>query len=104
MEEDLPVDQHMLIACIAPRPVYIVSGINDMWADNLGEYLSAFYATPVYELFGLEGQKSMKRPHINQAVDGRADWRGTGFPHPKTVGRDRDPGQPEGGLSSASRR
>ncbi|MFT6809267.1 MAG: hypothetical protein ACJA01_002503 [Saprospiraceae bacterium] len=71
-EEDLPVDQHMLLACIAPRPVYIVSGINDMWADNMGEYLSAHYATPVYELFGLKGQKTLERPNINEPVDDRA--------------------------------
>ena len=71
-EEDLPVDQHMLLACIAPRPVYIMSGINDMWADNMGEYLSAHHATPVYELFGLKGQPSKDRPRINEPVDNRA--------------------------------
>lgn len=71
-EEDFPVDQHMLLACIAPRPVYIVSGINDMWADNMGEYLSTHYATPVYELFGLKGQASLERPTINEAADDRA--------------------------------
>ncbi|MCK5442841.1 MAG: acetylxylan esterase, partial [Maribacter sp.] len=72
VEEDLPVDQHMLLACIAPRPVYVVSGINDMWADNMGEYLSAHYATPVYELFGLKGQPSIDRPQVNIPADDRA--------------------------------
>ena len=71
-EEDLPVDQHLLIACIAPRPVYIMSGIDDMWADNMGEYLSAHHATPVYELFGLKGQASRERPRVNEPAEDRA--------------------------------
>jgi len=71
-EEDLPVDQHMLIACIAPRPIYITSGINDLWADNMGEYVSAHSATPVYELFGLKGQNTEKRPKINEPANNRA--------------------------------
>jgi hypothetical protein len=71
-EADLPVDQHMLIACIAPRPVYITSGINDMWADNMGEYVSAYYATPVYELFGLQGQETKERPRVNEPANNRA--------------------------------
>ena len=71
-EADLPVDQHMLIACIAPRPVYITSGINDMWADNMGEYVSAYNATPVYELFGLQGQETKERPRVNEPANNRA--------------------------------
>lgn len=71
-ENDLPVDQHMLLACIAPRPLYVTSGINDLWADNMGEYLSAHHATPVYELFGLEGQSTLERPRINEPADNRA--------------------------------
>lgn len=71
-EEDLPVDQHMLLACIAPRPVYIMSGINDMWADNLGEYISSYHATPVYELFGLKGQSKIDRPRVNEPAADRA--------------------------------
>jgi hypothetical protein len=72
VEEDLPIDQHMLIACIAPRPVYVVSGINDMWADNMGEYLSTHHATPVYGLFGLNGQATEERPKVNEPADERA--------------------------------
>jgi hypothetical protein len=71
-ENDLPIDQHMLLACIAPRPLYVVSGINDLWADNQGEYLSAHYATPVYELFEKEGQPTIERPRINEPADNRA--------------------------------
>lgn len=67
-EEALPADQHELIALIAPRPVYIASAEEDKWADPKGEFLSAFYATPVYNLFGKVGMLSDNMPAVNQPV------------------------------------
>lgn len=65
-EDALPVDQHMLIALMAPRPVYIASAVEDRWADPRGEFLSGVGATPVYHLFGKQGLEERGDPAVDQ--------------------------------------
>lgn len=63
-----PVDQHMLIALMAPRPVYIASASEDDWADQKGEFLSGRHAGSVYALFGKQGLGMDEPPAIDQPV------------------------------------
>lgn len=67
-EDELPFDQHMLMALIAPRPLYVCSASEDLLADPKGEFLSCVHAGPVYRLFGLRGVRETKWPEPDRPI------------------------------------
>jgi hypothetical protein len=64
-EEEMRVDQHQLLALIAPRPVLLGNARRDVWSDPNGAFRAALGADPAYELLGSEGLEQ----------DRLGDWR-----------------------------
>jgi hypothetical protein len=57
-----PVDAHMLVALVAPRPLLLQTGDKDFWSDPKGEFLAAVAAGPVYRLLGKNGLEADQMP------------------------------------------
>ena len=49
---DMPVDQHSLMATLAPRPLYVSNAQHDLWADQKGQWIGTYNAAPSYQLYG----------------------------------------------------
>jgi len=53
--EDMPFDQHFLLASIAPRHVYVASSSLDSWADPKTQYLTCAAVNDYFERRGVTG-------------------------------------------------
>lgn len=71
-EDALPIDQHMLLSLIAPRPLYITNASQDLWADPRGSYLALLNAQKVYALYKKQMPLPPHPPPVNTLVTASA--------------------------------
>ncbi len=64
----LPVDAHMLVALMAPRPALLQTGDKDGWSDPKGEFLAAVAAGPVFRLLGKQGLDTDRWPPAGEPI------------------------------------
>jgi hypothetical protein len=62
------VDAHMLVALMAPRPVFLQTGNQDYWSDPKGEFLAAVAAEPVFKLLGKQGLGTDQMPAAGESI------------------------------------
>ena len=67
-ENEIPFDQHELVALIAPRAIYMAGGSEDLWTDPRGCYEAMVAASPVYALFGQQPISSDQMPDVGQQL------------------------------------
>lgn len=67
-EDALPIDQHMLLALVAPRALYVASADADLWSDPRGEFLSLVHASPVYALWGERPLRADEMPPLDRPL------------------------------------
>lgn len=65
---EMPVDQHLLLSLMAPKPLYVTSASEDLWADPRGEFLGLKNAEPVYTLYKKVGILGSNSPSIENPV------------------------------------
>lgn len=73
-EAALPIDQHQLLALMAPRPLYVASASDDQWADPRGEFLATRLAGQAYVELGLPGLRLDELPAPNTASVGHVSY------------------------------
>ena len=73
-EAALPVDQHQLLSLIAPRPLYVASATDDLWADPRGEFLGLQAASSVYRLLGVAMPELDAMPPANARITGAVGY------------------------------
>ena len=67
-EADLPIDQHMLLALIAPRALYVASADEDLWSDPRGEFLAVAESSPAFALYGEPAIAAAAMPGLDRPI------------------------------------
>ena len=81
-ESAMPIDQHQLLALVAPRALHVASAIDDRWADPRGEFLATQAADEVWRLHGIRGLGVTEMPAVDTPVGSHVRY------HVRTGGHD----------------
>ena len=73
-EANMPFDQHQLLALAAPRPLYVASASEDLWADPKGEFLATQLAGELYKQIGGQPLALKDFPAPNTASVGQVSY------------------------------
>ncbi len=68
-EDSLTIDQHHLLALIAPRPILLGNAKRDVWSDPEGAFKAAIGANPVYELYSSGGLRQRELTGFDPNAD-----------------------------------
>ena len=70
--DELPVDQHQLLALVAPRALYVTSSSKDFNADPYGAFLSTREASKIWRLYGEKGlDPNCEMPPLHTPIGGK---------------------------------
>lgn len=70
-ENSMPIDQHMLVALVAPRGYHSGDGSEDLWHDPRGSWISLVEASKVWSLYGAAKALHDPMPWVNDLlIDG----------------------------------
>jgi arylsulfatase A-like enzyme/dienelactone hydrolase len=64
----LPVDQHEVVALVAPRAYHGVDASEDLWADPRGSWLALVEASKVWALYGKTAPLENQMPLVNDLL------------------------------------
>jgi hypothetical protein len=67
-DSEVPVDGNLLLALIAPRPLYVASAEQDPFSDPPSEFLAGVDAGRVYELLGKLGLGTDQMPPVEHPI------------------------------------
>lgn len=73
-DEELPFDQHLMMALIAPRPLLIASAKEAYVCDPYGEFLGALAVSPVYSFLEKDPLPIQSLPNENEPDYGDIEY------------------------------
>ena len=67
-ESEMPFEQHMLLALIAPRKLYVCSAVEDEWADPASEFLACAAASEAWTVQRVPGLIADDLPAVDRPL------------------------------------